>query len=159
MPFSFCPYHYQQWFLHYQQWFCYALWLTWCDGLNLWCWFFILSHFYMPQCQVGLCVLNLLSFKNALFGMWLWNLPFYLLFILLTSYNHQAGVDHRSEESRCIQCTKCGNSHLWICTNRTKAKARWCQVRVICISLILHYVVTYSLLFKHILSHVVMEKL
>ncbi|XXG74672.1 hypothetical protein AAC387_Pa07g3332 [Persea americana] len=39
----------------------------------------------------------------------------------------QAGVDYRSEESRCIPCTKCGNSHLWICTNRTKAKARWCQ--------------------------------
>ncbi|RWR84310.1 DnaJ subfamily C member 14 [Cinnamomum micranthum f. kanehirae] len=48
------------------------------------------------------------------------------------SYDEQcepflAGVDHRSEESRCIRCTKCGNSHLWICTNRTKAKARWCQ--------------------------------
>ncbi|CAI9772809.1 unnamed protein product [Fraxinus pennsylvanica] len=32
-----------------------------------------------------------------------------------------------SEESRCIQCTKCGNSHIWVCTNRMKAKARWCQ--------------------------------
>ncbi|CAA2997545.1 Molecular chaperone (superfamily) [Olea europaea subsp. europaea] len=32
-----------------------------------------------------------------------------------------------SEESRRIQCTKCGNSHIWVCTNRTKAKARWCQ--------------------------------
>lgn len=33
-----------------------------------------------------------------------------------------------SEESRRIQCTKCGNSHIWICTNRSKATARWCQV-------------------------------
>ncbi|KAM7495703.1 hypothetical protein LguiB_030312 [Lonicera macranthoides] len=32
-----------------------------------------------------------------------------------------------SEESRRIQCTKCCNSHIWVCTNRTKAKARWCQ--------------------------------
>ncbi|OIT06498.1 hypothetical protein A4A49_13194 [Nicotiana attenuata] len=32
-----------------------------------------------------------------------------------------------AEESRRIHCTKCGNSHIWICTNRTKAKARWCQ--------------------------------
>ncbi|KAL2473179.1 Chaperone DnaJ-domain superfamily protein [Forsythia ovata] len=32
-----------------------------------------------------------------------------------------------TEESRRIQCTKCGNSHIWVCTNRTKAKARWCQ--------------------------------
>ncbi|URE41562.1 heat shock protein DnaJ [Musa troglodytarum] len=37
------------------------------------------------------------------------------------------GVEYRSEESRCIECTKCGNSHIWICTNRSKAKARWCQ--------------------------------
>ncbi|XP_058099680.1 uncharacterized protein LOC131244027 [Magnolia sinica] len=39
----------------------------------------------------------------------------------------QDGVEYRSEESRRIQCTKCGISHIWICTNRTKAKARWCQ--------------------------------
>ncbi|URE41563.1 heat shock protein DnaJ [Musa troglodytarum] len=39
----------------------------------------------------------------------------------------QGGVEYRSEESRCIECTKCGNSHIWICTNRSKAKARWCQ--------------------------------
>lgn len=31
-------------------------------------------------------------------------------------------------ESRRIQCTKCGHSHIWICTNRIKSKARWCQV-------------------------------
>ncbi|PIA25529.1 hypothetical protein AQUCO_11100004v1 [Aquilegia coerulea] len=41
--------------------------------------------------------------------------------------SQQDGVDYQSEESRRIQCTKCGNSHIWICTNRTKAKARWCQ--------------------------------
>ncbi|KAF9667015.1 hypothetical protein SADUNF_Sadunf16G0288900 [Salix dunnii] len=35
--------------------------------------------------------------------------------------------DYCSEESRRIQCTKCGNSHIWVCTNRIKAKARWCQ--------------------------------
>ncbi|XP_057949032.1 uncharacterized protein LOC131144415 [Malania oleifera] len=35
--------------------------------------------------------------------------------------------DYCSEESRCIHCTKCGNSHIWVCTNRSKAKARWCQ--------------------------------
>ncbi|XP_043688402.1 uncharacterized protein LOC122639594 isoform X2 [Telopea speciosissima] len=37
------------------------------------------------------------------------------------------GMDYRSDESRRIHCTKCGNAHIWICTNRTKAKARWCQ--------------------------------
>ncbi|KAH6768163.1 Chaperone DnaJ-domain superfamily protein [Perilla frutescens var. frutescens] len=36
-------------------------------------------------------------------------------------------TDFCSEESRRIQCTKCGKSHIWVCTNRTKAKARWCQ--------------------------------
>nr|DAD37199.1 TPA_asm: hypothetical protein HUJ06_007840 [Nelumbo nucifera] len=41
--------------------------------------------------------------------------------------SQQDGMDYRSEESRRIQCTKCGNSHIWICTNRTKSKARWCQ--------------------------------
>ncbi|KAM1570824.1 hypothetical protein ACFX10_035777 [Malus domestica] len=41
--------------------------------------------------------------------------------------SHQDGPDYFSEESRRIQCTKCGNSHIWICTNRSKAKARWCQ--------------------------------
>jgi DnaJ family protein C protein 14 len=41
--------------------------------------------------------------------------------------SHQSGPDYRSDESRRIHCTKCGNSHIWICTNRTKAKARWCQ--------------------------------
>ncbi|KAK8648194.1 hypothetical protein V6N13_128955 [Hibiscus sabdariffa] len=39
----------------------------------------------------------------------------------------QSTSDSRSEESRRIQCTKCGNSHIWVCTNRNKAKARWCQ--------------------------------
>ncbi|MFQ6650660.1 hypothetical protein Gotur_023608 [Gossypium turneri] len=39
----------------------------------------------------------------------------------------QPSPDYCSEESRRIQCTKCGNSHIWVCTNRNKAKARWCQ--------------------------------
>ncbi|KAL8462011.1 hypothetical protein ACS0TY_033189 [Phlomoides rotata] len=43
------------------------------------------------------------------------------------STSHQNTADIFSEESRRIQCTKCGNSHIWVCTNRTKAKARWCQ--------------------------------
>jgi DnaJ family protein C protein 14 len=42
-------------------------------------------------------------------------------------FDKQSGPDYRSDESRRIHCTKCGNSHIWICTNRTKAKARWCQ--------------------------------
>ncbi|KAL3734026.1 hypothetical protein ACJRO7_023386 [Eucalyptus globulus] len=41
-----------------------------------------------------------------------------------SSHSHQ---DYRVEESRCIQCTKCGNSHVWVCTNRSKTNARWCQ--------------------------------
>ncbi|CAL5187200.1 unnamed protein product [Lathyrus oleraceus] len=43
------------------------------------------------------------------------------------SSSHQDNTEYRSEESRRIQCTKCGNSHVWVCTNRSKAKARWCQ--------------------------------
>ncbi|KAI3466352.1 hypothetical protein Pfo_023015 [Paulownia fortunei] len=43
------------------------------------------------------------------------------------STSHQNTSNFYSEESRRIQCTKCGNSHIWVCTNRTKAKARWCQ--------------------------------
>lgn len=41
--------------------------------------------------------------------------------------SRQDNPGYRSEESRRIQCTKCGNSHIWVCTNRSKAKARWCQ--------------------------------
>ncbi|GLT53933.1 hypothetical protein SLA2020_271670 [Shorea laevis] len=41
--------------------------------------------------------------------------------------SHQDNPDYRTEESRRIQCTKCGHSHIWVCTNRSKAKARWCQ--------------------------------
>ncbi|AAG10814.1 Similar to DNAJ proteins [Arabidopsis thaliana] len=41
--------------------------------------------------------------------------------------SHQNSAAYRSEESRRIHCTKCGNSHIWVCTNRSKAKARWCQ--------------------------------
>ncbi|XP_042501972.1 uncharacterized protein LOC122079507 isoform X2 [Macadamia integrifolia] len=44
-----------------------------------------------------------------------------------SSSSQQDRTDYLSEESRRIHCTKCGNSHIWICTNRTKAKARWCQ--------------------------------
>ncbi|XP_017980598.1 PREDICTED: uncharacterized protein LOC18594632 isoform X1 [Theobroma cacao] len=44
-----------------------------------------------------------------------------------SSSRQQASPDNCSEESRRIQCTKCGNSHIWVCTNRNKAKARWCQ--------------------------------
>ncbi|KAL5564552.1 hypothetical protein UlMin_027716 [Ulmus minor] len=43
------------------------------------------------------------------------------------SASNQDGPDYCSEESRRIQCTKCGNSHIWVCTNRSKVKARWCQ--------------------------------
>ncbi|CAN6938943.1 unnamed protein product [Brassica oleracea var. botrytis] len=41
--------------------------------------------------------------------------------------SHQSGAGYRAEESRRIHCTKCGNSHIWVCTSRTKAKARWCK--------------------------------
>ncbi|XP_068654349.1 uncharacterized protein [Aristolochia californica] len=41
--------------------------------------------------------------------------------------SQQDKSDYRSEESRRIHCTKCGHSHIWICTNRSKAKARWCE--------------------------------
>ncbi|CAI9303400.1 unnamed protein product [Lactuca saligna] len=43
------------------------------------------------------------------------------------SSSHQENNDYCSVESRRIQCTKCGLSHIWICTNRIKLKARWCQ--------------------------------
>ncbi|XP_072952175.1 uncharacterized protein [Typha angustifolia] len=41
--------------------------------------------------------------------------------------SQQDGVEFISEESRRIECTKCGNFHIWICTSRSKARARWCQ--------------------------------
>ncbi|XP_020575105.1 uncharacterized protein LOC110021107 [Phalaenopsis equestris] len=43
------------------------------------------------------------------------------------SSSRQDGVDFHSEESRRIDCTKCGHSHIWICIKRSKASARWCQ--------------------------------
>uniref|UniRef100_A0A803N6C3 J domain-containing protein n=1 Tax=Chenopodium quinoa TaxID=63459 RepID=A0A803N6C3_CHEQI len=43
------------------------------------------------------------------------------------STSNQESREFFTEESRRIQCTKCGNSHIWVCTNRSKAKARWCQ--------------------------------
>ncbi|KAM7251718.1 hypothetical protein ACFE04_023601 [Oxalis oulophora] len=41
--------------------------------------------------------------------------------------SHQGSPDYCPDESRRIQCTKCGTSHIWVCTNRSKVKARWCQ--------------------------------
>ncbi|KAL9236524.1 hypothetical protein vseg_011182 [Gypsophila vaccaria] len=43
------------------------------------------------------------------------------------STSNQGTNEYLTEESRRIQCTKCGNSHIWVCTNRCKGKARWCQ--------------------------------
>ncbi|KAL9232512.1 hypothetical protein vseg_007619 [Gypsophila vaccaria] len=43
------------------------------------------------------------------------------------STSNQETREHFTEESRRIQCTKCDDSHVWVCTNRCKAKARWCQ--------------------------------
>ncbi|KAL0911075.1 hypothetical protein M5K25_019186 [Dendrobium thyrsiflorum] len=43
------------------------------------------------------------------------------------SSSRQDGVDFHSEESRRIDCTKCGHSHIWICIKRSKSSARWCQ--------------------------------
>lgn len=41
--------------------------------------------------------------------------------------SHRNNPDYCSDESRHIHCTKCGNSHIWVCTKRPKVKARWCQ--------------------------------
>ncbi|KAJ3674513.1 hypothetical protein LUZ60_005129 [Juncus effusus] len=41
--------------------------------------------------------------------------------------SQKGGVEFLSEESRRIECTKCGNFHVWICTRRRKSQARWCQ--------------------------------
>lgn len=41
--------------------------------------------------------------------------------------SQQNGLNFHSDESRRIECTKCGNSHIWICTSKSKATARWCQ--------------------------------
>ncbi|KAL8264222.1 hypothetical protein R6Q59_022352 [Mikania micrantha] len=43
------------------------------------------------------------------------------------STSHQDDSEYCSVESRRIQCTKCGHSHIWVCTSRIKSKARWCQ--------------------------------
>ncbi|KAH9621349.1 hypothetical protein KSS87_014796 [Heliosperma pusillum] len=43
------------------------------------------------------------------------------------SASNQETQEYFTEESRQIQCTKCGDSHTWVCTNRSKTKARWCQ--------------------------------
>ncbi|XP_030963416.1 dnaJ homolog subfamily C member 14-like isoform X2 [Quercus lobata] len=40
---------------------------------------------------------------------------------------YEGNQDYHSEELRRIQCTKCGLSHIRVCTSRSKAKARWCQ--------------------------------
>lgn len=70
-----------------------------------------------------------------------WSQPYY---VLLHLHYEQDGSDYCSEESRRIQCTKCGNSHIWVCTNRSKAKARWCQVRNLFFPLILGVCYTLS---------------
>ncbi|KAI4388227.1 hypothetical protein MLD38_000575 [Melastoma candidum] len=43
------------------------------------------------------------------------------------SFSHQENRDYSAKESRRIQCTKCGHSHVWVCTSRSKTTARWCQ--------------------------------
>lgn len=37
------------------------------------------------------------------------------------------GDEALSPDSRRIACKKCNNMHLWICTDRNKLHARWCQ--------------------------------
>ncbi|KAG9130508.1 hypothetical protein Leryth_023343 [Lithospermum erythrorhizon] len=44
---------------------------------------------------------------------------------LFTSVDTGDGEMH--EESRRIACRKCGNFHIWVYTNKSKSKARWCQ--------------------------------
>ncbi|KAI4388016.1 hypothetical protein MLD38_000393 [Melastoma candidum] len=47
------------------------------------------------------------------------------------SYSHQHDLqesrDYCAQESRRIECTICGYSHVWVCTGRIKTTARWCQ--------------------------------
>ena len=40
-------------------------------------------------------------------------------------------------DSRRITCRKCGNNHLWVSTEKTKPRARWCQVKFMSPSCIL----------------------
>ncbi|KAL4554620.1 hypothetical protein LXL04_037217 [Taraxacum kok-saghyz] len=50
------------------------------------------------------------------------------LFQKSASTSHQENrSDYFSDESRRIHCTKCDLMHIWVCTNRSKSKARWCQ--------------------------------
>ncbi|KAL7593723.1 uncharacterized protein LOC111884725 [Lactuca sativa] len=49
------------------------------------------------------------------------------LFHKSASSSHQETSDYFSDESRRIHCTKCDLMHIWVCTNRSKSKARWCQ--------------------------------
>lgn len=64
--------------------------------------------------------------KLSYFISWCVVMQLYNPFLIIQ--NKQESADYCAEESRCIHCTKCGNSHIWVCTNRTKTKARWCQV-------------------------------
>lgn len=66
------------------------------------------------------CFLTMVDYGYPELARRIW-IIIYICFMMQTT-------DFCSEESRRIQCTKCGNSHIWVCTNRTKAKARWCQV-------------------------------
>ncbi|KAI3510142.1 hypothetical protein L1887_25673 [Cichorium endivia] len=49
------------------------------------------------------------------------------LFHKSASTSNQESSEYFSEESRRIHCTKCDLMHIWVCTNRSKSKARWCQ--------------------------------
>ncbi|KAK9084400.1 hypothetical protein Scep_030871 [Stephania cephalantha] len=39
----------------------------------------------------------------------------------------EGNFEEQHGDSRRIACKKCGNFHLWIHTNKSKSKARWCQ--------------------------------
>ncbi|XP_078433484.1 uncharacterized protein LOC144704817 isoform X2 [Wolffia australiana] len=64
--------------------------------------------------------------KRRVYDEQLWKERFENGFETPRSSSHQ-GTEYQSEESRRIECTKCGNIHIWICTNRIKSRARWCQ--------------------------------
>lgn len=46
-------------------------------------------------------------------------------------HSEDDGDEGLPANSRRISCRKCGKDHAWISTNKTKLKARWCQVRSI----------------------------
>lgn len=78
-----------------------------------------------------LCVFSLSEFEPIHIVeliIWLWLIRTFRRFSSTEPYFKQDVPDYCAEESRRIQCTKCGNAHIWVCTKRSKAKARWCQV-------------------------------